>query len=166
METRFNEVDADRAYAEWGANCGPGALAAVMGMTLDEVRPHLGDFEARRYMSPSMMFAALRAIRRPWEIVGKDWPEHGLVRVQWEGPWLADGVPVPARYKHTHWVAAQRLCGEIGVFDINCIDNGSGWVSLTEWVEVVVPYLTEVHRNATGGWHITHAIEIERRQDR
>lgn len=36
---RFTLEDAQRASQEWGANCGPGAIAAIMGMTLDEVRP-------------------------------------------------------------------------------------------------------------------------------
>ena len=39
MLTPFTEEDAYRAYNEWGANCGPGAVAAIMGMSLDEVRP-------------------------------------------------------------------------------------------------------------------------------
>src|SRR5580700_11291869 len=46
---RFTPADADRAYEEWGMNCGPSALAAVMGMTFDEVRPHMGDFERKHY---------------------------------------------------------------------------------------------------------------------
>ena len=46
---RFTAEAADRAYDEWGANCGPGAIAAICGLTLDELRPHMGDFEGKRY---------------------------------------------------------------------------------------------------------------------
>ena len=31
---RFTLSDAERAYDDWGCNCGPAALAAICGMTL------------------------------------------------------------------------------------------------------------------------------------
>lgn len=48
----------------------------------------------------------------------------------------------------------------IGVFDVNCLNNGSGWVSLEDWISDIIPYLTENIKRATGGWHITHSIEV------
>ena len=165
-ETKFSRDDADRAHAEWGANCGPGALAAIMGMTLDEVRAHLIGFDAKRYTNPSMMNAALRSIGRPWRKIGADWPSYGLVRVQWEGPWTNPGVPHRARYRFTHWIGA--ACGadpdNPGVFDINAMANGSGWVSRADWVAHIVPWVIEhcVDQRASGRWHLTHAIEVER----
>jgi len=157
---RFSLEDADRAHEEWGANCGPGALAAIMGMTLDEVRPHMGDFERKHYTNPTLMNDALRSIGRPWRKIGAIWPQYGLVRVQWEGPWTEPGVPMRARYRYTHWIGATLVNGQVGVFDINCIDNGSGWVSLGNWETIVVPHLTALYPRASGKWHITHAIEI------
>ena len=38
---RFSLSDAERVQDEWGANCGPGAVAAICGLTLDELRPHM-----------------------------------------------------------------------------------------------------------------------------
>ena len=35
---RFTADDAHRAHREWGANCGPTAIAAICRLTLDEVR--------------------------------------------------------------------------------------------------------------------------------
>lgn len=162
--TRFTADDADQAHDAWGCNCGPGAVAAIMGMTLDEVRPHMAaaGFEARRYTSPSMMTAVLQSIGRPWRRAGTDWPVHGLVRIQWEGPWTMPGVPVRARYRHTHWIAACRHpVRGIGVFDINALGNGTGWCALEDWSGILVPWLLEqcVPR-ANGGWHVTHAIEV------
>jgi hypothetical protein len=159
---RFSIADARRAHEEWGANCGPGALAAIMDMTLDEVRPHMGDFERKHYTNPTLMNAALRSIGRSWTKIGAAWPRYGLVRVQWEGPWTQPGVPMRARYRYTHWVGAAIVNGQIGVFDINCITNGSGWVSLKDWETLVVPYITTFYPRANGKWHITHAIEIQR----
>jgi hypothetical protein len=162
LKPLFNAAAADRAHEEWGMNCGPGALAAVMRMTLDEVRPHLSGFEERRYTNPTMMNDALRSIGKPWRKIGAIWPQHGLVRVQWEGPWTRPGVPMRARYRFTHWIGAAIHAGEIGVFDINLMGNGTGWTALANWQQHLVPWLLEncVPR-ADGNWHITHAIEVE-----
>lgn len=180
---RFDPADAQRAFDEWGCNCGPAAIAAMCGLTLDEVRPYLlqGDFESRRYTNPTLMLNVMaslhgRQIVKRWyvsklgmpngyggrvEQVG--WPIYGLARIQWEGPWTKPGVPMRARYRHTHWVGtAHHGAGNRGIFDINCIDNGTGWVALKDWRETVVPWiLNECVPRADGEWHITHAIEIE-----
>lgn len=159
---RFTHEDAERAYQEYGANCGPGALAAIAGMTLDEVRPHIPDFETRHYTNPTMMFAALDSIGKQWKRRAEAlWPTYGLVRVQWEGPWMAEGVPIAARYRYTHWIGAAIVGSEVGIFDINCMNNGSGWVSLIDWDTIVVPYLTAQYKRANGCWHMTHSIEVE-----
>jgi hypothetical protein len=167
---RFTLADADRAHSEWGCNCGPAALAAIVGLTLDEVRPHMGDFEQKGYTNPTMMLHALESVGAQFRSRGLadnvkllDWPRYGLARIQWEGPWTNPGVPIRARYRQTHWVGAAHRNGDIGVFDINCINNGTGWVALGEWRDIVVPYILKgcVPR-ANGKWHITHAIEVER----
>jgi hypothetical protein len=165
MLTPFTKEDAKRAYDEWGANCGPGAVAAIMGISLDDVRPIMAaeGFEAKHYTNPSMMNAVLRRIGRPWRKVGAVWPSYGLVRIQWEGPWTAPGVPMRVRYRHTHWVGCEIGRTSTGIFDINCMNNGSGWVSLKEWSEVLVPWLlAESEPKADGKWHITHAIQVEK----
>jgi hypothetical protein len=165
----FTVADAERAHDEWGANCGPGALAAIMGRTLDEVRPHMDGFEGKGYTNPTMMFDALRSIGAKWKsrTVGSEcavvgWPRYGLARIQWEGPWTGTGVPIRARYHYTHLVGSWIGRHGVGVFDINCINNGSGWVSFAEWADVVVPFILASYRRASGEWHITHAIEVDR----
>ncbi len=158
----FTLADADAAADAWGANCGPGALAAVLGLSLEEIRPHLGDFERKRYTNPLLMFAALRSLGVSWCDNAEDWPDGGLIRVQWEGPWTAPGVPMRARYRCTHWVGSR--VGETGVevFDINCMCVG-GWVSLAEWRDYVVPWLLqECHPKANGRWHSTHRLAVYR----
>jgi len=156
----FTIEDAERAHDEWGANCGPGALAAIAGMTLEEVRPHIPGFDEKRYTNPTMMFSALRSIGKTWRKIGAVWPAYGLVRVQWEGPWTNPGVPMAARYRYTHWIGAQVGGTSIGVFDINCMNNGTGWCSRDDWENSIVPYLTKQYPRATGKWHITHGIEV------
>lgn len=158
----FTAEEFDRAWQEWGVNCGPGALAAIMGMTLEEVRPHMGDFETKRYTNPSLMNAALRSIGRPWRKIGEAWPDYGLARIQWEGPWTQPGVPFKARYRFTHWVGVAPSEKGVGVFDINALNNGSGWCSLDQWSKILAPVIARHHdKRATGDWHVTHAIEVD-----
>ncbi len=159
----FSADAARAAFAEWGANCGPGAVAAIMAMTLDEVRPHFvaAGFDGKRYTNPTMMWSILDSIGRPWRRVAPEWPAHGLARIQWEGPWTAQGVPMRARYRHTHWVGHMRGAHSCGVFDINAMSAG-GWISRDDWSGLLVPWLlAEIEPRASGGWHITHAVEVE-----
>lgn len=103
---RISGVEADAAYEQWGCNCGPGAIAAIMGMRLDDVRPLMGDFEKKHYTNPTLMWEVLDRIGRPWRKVGKDWPRFGLARIQWEGPWSEPGQNPRWGYRQTHWVAS------------------------------------------------------------
>jgi hypothetical protein len=175
---QFTVEDAQRAHDEWGCNCGPSALAAIVGLTLDQVRQHMGDFERKGYTNPTLMLDALHSVyaaglilgwrnvsKRSGVLPGCDWPQYGLARIQWEGPWTAPGVPMRARYRHTHWVGAAQVPHRgIGIFDINCINNVSGWVAVSEWRQTVVPWiLKECVPRAFGAWHITHSIEVDGR---
>ncbi|WP_428673677.1 hypothetical protein [Reyranella sp.] len=165
--TRFTAADAKRAHEEWGCNCGPAALAAICGLTLDEVRLLMGDFEAKGYTNPTLMAESLLRARVSWyRRQVRQWPTYGLARIQWTGPWTKPGVPPRVAYRHTHWVGAMRSLqrtGAIGVFDINMIANGTGWAALEDWQSVLVPWLLgECEPKADGGWFITHTIEVER----
>jgi hypothetical protein len=165
---RFTEADAQRAHDEWGANCGPGAAAAILGMTLDEIRPHIRDFHRKRYMNPSLMFDTLSSAGATWSYrydstIPSPLPRFGLARIQWEGPWTKPGVPLRARYRHTHWIGVRRGAVD-AVFDINAMNVG-GWISLEDWCGHLVPWLlAECEPKADGWWHITHSIEVTRRQ--
>ena len=160
---RFSLEDQISAHTEWGSNCGPGAIAAITGMTLDEVRPFMGDFEAKKYTNPTLMWQTLDSLGFPWRKLKAPltWPKWGLARIQWHGPWTAPNVPARAAYRHTHWVGSCSRPGNIGVFDINALSNGTGWCSLKDWSETLVPWLlSETEPKADGRWSLTHAIEI------
>jgi hypothetical protein len=162
----FTADDAERAAESWGCNCGPAALAAICGLTLDAVRPLMGDFEAKGYTNPTLMREALQRTGRPWRPRGdKEWPNYGLARIQWTGPWTKPGVPPRVAYRHTHWVGGCRDGAAIGVFDINAMSNGNGWCALDDWSRLLVPWLLEeCVPKADGGWFITHSLEVERLQ--
>lgn len=168
----FSATDADRAYDAWGCNCGPSALAAVCGVTLDQARAAIPGFDEKRYTSPSMMYAALRQLANVSSFhvtmlgarrqqVG--WPDFGLARIQWEGPWTEPGVPMAARYRETHWVGAQKHPSkdERAIFDVNAMSVG-GVITLESWAATLVPHILQVNRRANGRWHITHSIEVRR----
>lgn len=163
LESRYRPAsvtleDAQAAYDAWGANCGPGALAAALDKTLGEVRPHLLGFDAKRYTNPTMMLNALRQLGVRWKDVPR-WPTNGLVRVQWGGPWLRPGVPIAARYRHTHWIATRLTGDELRAFDINgaCV----GWMPFEEWSGRLVPWLLgQVAPRNDGTWHATHRLEL------
>lgn len=162
LPVAFGVAEAQAAFDTWGCNCGPGAIAGVLGMKLDQVRPHLEEFEARRYTNPTMMWRILRNLQVSYYLRrDREWPVFGLARIQWEGPWTEPGVPMAARYRHTHWVGScQHPRRGQGIFDINCMSVG-GWVPLREWSADLVPWLlAETTPRATGKWHITHAVEI------
>lgn len=164
---RFTLDEADRAAEAWGFNCGPAAVAAICGLSIGELRPHLGDFEQKRYTNPTLMFQILRSLDAAWRRMPTaaltPWPAYGLARIQWEGPWMEPGVPIGARYRQTHWVGCcARNPDHIGIFDINCLNNGSGWVALEDWAAILVPAILKAcHPRANGGWHITHSLAVD-----
>jgi len=125
----------------------------------------MGDFERKRYTNPTLMWETLRRLDANWHLVKppRSWPDYGLARVQWEGPWTAPGVPARVAYRHTHWVGAawSDLKREHDIFDLNCINTGSGWCSVGDWVGTVVPWILEsCEPGANGRWHLTHVVEI------
>ncbi len=156
----FTRDEAEAACREWRFNCGPGALCAVLGMRPDELRPHLLDFEQKGYTNPKLMFAILDALGVQYlRAAPRNWPAWGLVRVQWHGPWMTPGVPLRARYRHTHWIAYRMADNH--VFDINAMCVG-GWLPQREWELQLVPWLL---RNCEPSaqideWSRTHVIEV------
>jgi hypothetical protein len=168
-ELRFTLADVEKASAEWNFNCGPAAVCAVLGLTPEEARPFLRDFEAKYYTNPSLMGAVLRGLGAIYlQVYRSDDPlpgpvtnpaiALGLMRVQWGGPWTKPGVPMQVRYRKTHWVA---LAGE-DVFDINAMNVG-GWIKWEIWSGALVPWLIkECQPDGDGNWWPTHIWEVRR----
>ncbi len=173
----FGEDDMDLAWNVWGCNCGPASCAAILGVTLADVRLAFEEygFAEKRYTSPTMMrnvLATLSVSHTERKIVSlfevNKFPWAGLVRVQWEGPWTEPGANPKWAYRHTHWIAAWRPPsltprdeppppgGRLPVvFDCN-----RGLISFAEWEKEVVPRLVAMTPRADGGWHVTHSWEV------
>lgn len=173
---RFTADDLDRASDAWGCNCGPGSVAAICGLTLNDVRLIFmaAGFDAKRYTNPTMMYEVMNAVGRTWQRVktsqlsgaAAHMPWWGLCRIQWQGPWTHTDANPRWAYRHTHWIGAakRKADGGIGVFDINAMratETGAGWTSLEDWSVHIAPSITAGISRASGGWHITHALEVE-----
>jgi hypothetical protein len=165
---QFSSDESNAAHDAWGCNCGPAALAFALGMTLDEIRPHLGDFEARRYTNPTLMLASIK--RAGGRVLNYRTYEQyslraytiprmtGLLRIQWNGPWTERSANPRWAYRHTHWIAPWLDEHEQAVFDVNC-----GIVSFEEWARKIVPQILKTIPRASGtpAWWATHQIELE-----
>lgn len=140
----FTPPDVEDAHRLWGANCGPAALAAMIGLPLAEVRHCFPDFPG--YTNFTLMQAALSLAHRIDYWVGMQrWPgpgHYGVLQVQIEGPWTDIGVPPAAALPHTHWVAVE---GDGLIYDIN-----AGWLTREQWDAAIVPALLSSHRRSTG----------------
>lgn len=154
----FTPPDLEAAYEEWGCNCGPAALAALLGKSCAEIRPFLGDFERRGYANPTHLLTALKAMGVYARWGGKNPPpRRGLLFIQLGGPWLEPGVPVGAAYRHTHHIAVD---GDV-VFDV----NAGHWVSWETWAEPeggVMAFIMDNHPKCDGTWSVRSAIEVPR----
>lgn len=160
----FTEEDSQRAYNEWGANCGPNALAFALGVSLDDVRGKIPGFDEKRFTNPTMMRCALSNSGANFTAASGDlaaemfspWPALSLVRIQWTGPWTAPGANPKWAYRQTHWIVAWK--DEVpAVFDVN-----GGIMDFEVWKSEVVPVLTAQTPRATGGWFPTHVWRISK----
>ena len=167
---RFDANQAQAAADAWGFNCGPGALCAVLDLMPEDLLPVLRGmgFERKRYMSPTMMQHALYMLRvnvRVHPRGGIPAGGVGLIRVQWDGPWMQrkDDNAWREQYRHTHWIAWNAVTGELQVFDINAICAG-GWMSYAEWSNQLVPWLLNegglTAKGANGKFSFTHIWEL------
>lgn len=163
---RFSLEDTIAAGTEWGMNCGPGALCAMLGLTPGEIRPLMGNFESKGYTDPKLMFEVLARSGVGFERTFRsDEPgemppvTHGLVRIQWSGPWVAPGTPMMDRWRKTHWIGMRADSSD--VFDINAMCVG-GWLPFAEWSQKLVPWLCgECVPEWDGTWWPTHVIEVQ-----
>jgi|HubBroStandDraft_1064217.scaffolds.fasta_scaffold96467_3 hypothetical protein len=70
-------TDIAKAYCDWGANCGPFALAAILEKNLTDIRASLGLFEQQRFMPPTDMQACLERLAITKEYGLDGWPGAG-----------------------------------------------------------------------------------------
>ena len=165
--TLYHPPDVDECSDAWGANCGPCALAAALGVPVrgvfeavaerslvdDQIPLPLSTF--RGWMGIGHMEDAILCLTGRHPTVVRGLPAEGTVAVacvQWSGPWnFTRGAAV-----HRHWVAIRTDESRPGegwtsvlLYDVNATHR----VELTtvHGTEIPVRVSTElVHRS--GGW--------------
>ncbi len=120
------------AAVKLGARCGHGAFAAALSLpviTAMQGFPRLIE-EGVSWVNESAMIEALVRSGRPFHKVSQsDWPQHGLVQVQWLGPWSEPGNPSTWSRARRHWIAVH---GDL-IWDANF----QMWVSKTDWAILI-----------------------------
>lgn len=135
--------DLEEAADAWGANCGPGALAALFSRPLAQVKDLLPGWPG--YTNPTHMLRALDSANWYYDDRLEDFQGRGLAFVQWVGPWDQPGKQRWA-YRYTHWIGfCQCGSGETAVYDVN---NGCGWCWFDDWAREIAPLLFP--KRATG----------------
>jgi hypothetical protein len=148
---RYTEAESKAANKAWKATCGPHAIAAACGKTLEEVRAAFipGAVNYRGWMSPTQVERTLGALNVAYDVrKGLKTQKlcNGINRVQWEGKWLNPGVPPRVAYFHTHLVAHFD-----GVVLCTCCLVAE-WVPAEDWRSFVA---AEIHP-----FHVTHHWEL------
>lgn len=141
----FSDTQDLGAGNDLSRNHGPAALAAMTGKQAAEAAFNLPRFNDYGLTTEVMMGLGLYQMDRrfDWrEYQGEEmtdvWPELGIVRIGFEGPWSLDGDKI-ATLKRSHWIAtARRPDGKQEVFDVNALGSG-GWVPQDEWNYDIVP---------------------------
>lgn len=159
----YRPTDVDRAHERYGASCGHAALAAILGREVCDVWQAARQvFEGRPYVSAPAMQDALALLYprnwRPGAARGQEFPARGLVLIQFEGPWMAPGLPLGAQLARTHWIATVRDPETISVYDIN--NRGGEWLSRGVWEDTTLRDLLAHHKRATG-WHVRRSYEVQ-----
>lgn len=155
----FTQEESQKAYDAWGANCGPNALAFALQVSLDAVRPLIPGFGEKRYTSPTMMKSALAKAGVSFDVRMPDPSDMyhaapSLVRIQWTGPWTAEGANPKWAYRQTHWIASWRDTSD-WIFDCN-----GGIQSPELWRQSIVPAITSQIPRADGRWFPTHVWRL------
>jgi hypothetical protein len=160
MTTRYAPPDVDEAVAAYNATCGPAALAAIVQQPLMRLRTLFPGFPRKCWVNPTAMMAALDRLNAPFENRKRAWPTYGLAFLQWDGPWLAPGIPVGAAYKHTHWIAVVQDVARM-IYDI----NADGWLPGPEWEQRIVPAILAEEPEASGTYFVRWSCQVLRQRE-
>ena len=134
----------------FGANCGPGALAASLSLETLNVMQFFPHFPERPFTSVVHMREALAKCRLQ-TAEGRELPAYGLALLQFEGAWSSTAAKPLWLARYRHWVA---VCGQ-AVYDVNfhC------WVDRARWELDVLDMFRAVWPTVSG-WRVERGFEI------
>lgn len=168
IEGLWAPPDVEAAHGAWGANCGPCALAALLGRAVDFVRGAFPWFPSRPWTTASQAVQAVTnlghgaALHTDWQGIAHigppvALPPAALLQIQWTGPWTAPGASPRWAYTQTHFVAS--LHGGAAIYDVNL----GAWTRAEHWMKIVAPVLVRDVPRADGGWWIRSVVEVSLR---
>lgn len=154
--------DVGEQHDLWGANCGPTALAAILGISVAEVRPLIeqaqnGTFKG--YMHAGHLLNTLKLAGKSVRRIDCSyrkicWPEdQGVCLLQFDGPWCLPNANPRARFRYTHSVAAAAN-GAL-VYD----GNARVWLRREDWEGKVLQSLIDDVKRCTG-WYTSTVIDV------
>jgi hypothetical protein len=124
----FSQKESSDAKEQWRGNCGPHALAAAAGISLERVKRAL-PFKFTGTMSPTQMAKAVEhlgiACIRTKSLRTQEL-RNGVGYVQWTGRWLSSTYN-SEKYRYTHWIASR----DGWVFDT--MMSAFGWMKEDAW---------------------------------
>lgn len=172
----FTPTDMDDANIAWLANCGPGALAALLGVQVMEVRPRFPHFPEKARTNLTQMQEAMGRSRRetpapPVELApAGPFPRierAAMVQIQWTGRWTSPAAN--ARYawadmlKNSHWTAARMTPAHgLWVYDVNFNIDGpvsGGWMPVAAWERNIAPSMIKEKKSRTG-WYAKEILHL------
>lgn len=150
-------TDIETAASEWGANCGPCSLAALLDVPVAKVKAVLNGFDKRKYMNPTHMKEALTRAGIEHRSLGRQMPTHGLAFIQWGGH---EKKPHFVQYQFTHWIAVEPPPSNVidvwpTVFEV----NAPYLVEFREW-ERQMPDIAQRGGIGDGTYFVRTGIEV------
>jgi len=165
-------AELEAANRAWNCNCGPTAIAAATGKSLDQVRAALtkGTGRFKGYTTVPDVQAALRwldvRVERSWSKPPKALLEHELagtavLMIQFGGPWMRD-PRAAARHRHLiafryGWIGPKM--GPRWVADVT--NRPAVWTLLDAWIATVHELMPD---GCDGTWSIGWACSLAEAQ--
>lgn len=173
MVDLYTPTDMDDANIEWRANCGPGALAALLGLQVMDVRPRFPHFPEKARTNLTQMQEAMGRSRRETPVPPKELAPTGpfprieraaMVQIQWTGRWTTPAANPRYAYldalKNSHWCAARMTEHGLWVYDVNFDGPVSGgWMPVATWERDIATMFVKEKKSRTG-WYARELLHL------
>ena len=143
---RFDRSEYCAANLQWGCNCVPVALAAILGLRLSEVRRFVPEVESGKGVAVNKIPSVLDRAQVRWRARGGERFNHGLAVIRF------DDVPDPC-----HCVAVSD--GKL--LDTTSVTAGKNWCDVKQWERKMLPHVAKF-LGAKGECRVYRGFEIER----
>ena len=140
------------AHRSYGANCGYGAMAAILGITLGDVRRLAPEAEHVGGIHHHVMESAIRKAGRECRQVGANFPSHGVAVVKF------GGAENPG-----HWVAVHgnKILDSYSMAERKGWFGRANWCDASKWGREIAPKVAKYFPGTDGTWWVDYGLEVE-----